>query len=417
MTNTASASPAADASPPVGTAGRAFTALRYPGIRLILLGSLFAFSGYWIWTVSQGWLVLELTGSPALVGLVTGFSMFPFLFMSLVGGVLADRVNRKRVSMVSRSFVVVMMLAEAVLYWTGTIEVWMMLIIALAAGIGFALDNPVRQSMVPDLVPPEHLANAIALTFATSNVCNILGPSIGGILLATVGPGWAFFATAVGNTALFCSYVLLRLPPRAPRAAAPSALRQFREGLRFMRSDEILYILVIAAAISAFIQPYQSMMPVFARELGVGTVALGAMSAAPGIGALVGSLTVATLGGVQQKGRLLLAGAVMVAAMLLAFTASPSLYVALPVLVVLGLSNAFFMTMNNTIVLMRVPDHLRGRVISLMIVAWGLAPLGATLVGVLAGLSNVRIAEAAFAIAALAIIVTVFVRRPSLRAI
>lgn len=417
MTNTASASPAADASPPVGTASRAFTALRYPGIRLILLGSLFAFSGYWIWTVSQGWLVLEITGSPALVGLVTGFSMFPFLFMSLVGGVLADRVDRKRVSMVSRSFVVVMMLGEAVLYWTGTIEVWMMLIIALAAGIGFALDNPVRQSMVPDLVPPEHLANAIALTFATSNVCNILGPSIGGILLATAGPGWAFFATAVGNTALFGCYVLLRLPPRARREAAPGALRQFREGLRFMRSDEILYILVIAAAISAFIQPYQSMMPVFARELGVGTVALGAMSAAPGIGALVGSLTVATLGGVQQKGRLLLAGAVMVAAMLLVFTASPSLYVALPVLVVLGLSNAFFMTMNNTIVLMRVPDHLRGRVISLMIVAWGLAPLGATLVGVLAGLSNVRIAEAAFAVAALAIIVTVFVRRPSLRAI
>lgn len=399
------------------SASRAFTALRYPGIRLILLGSLFAFSGYWIWTVSQGWLVLQLTDSPGLVGLVTGFAMFPFLFMSLVGGVLADRVNRKRVSMLSRSFVVAMMLGEAALYWTGMIEVWMMLIIALAAGVGFALDNPVRQSMVPDLVPPEHLANAIALTFATSNVCNILGPSIGGILLATTGPGWAFFATAIGNSALFCCYILLRLPPRTRKTGAPSAIRQFREGLRFMRSDEILYILVIAAAISAFIQPYQSMMPVFARELGVGTVELGLMSAAPGIGALVGSLTVATLGGVQRKGRLLLGGALMVATMLLVFTTSPSLYVALPILVVLGLSNAFFMTMNNTIVLMRVPDELRGRVISLMIVAWGLAPLGATLVGVVAGMTNVRLAEATFAAAALVIIVTVFVRRPALRAV
>ena len=300
--------------------GGAFVVLRYPGIRLILIGSLFAFSGYWTWVVAQGWVVLQLTDSPFLVGLVSAMAMFPFLFVSLVGGVLADRVDRKRISISSRSVVVLLLLVEAGLVWAGTIEVWMMMLIALSAGTLFSLDNPVRQSMVPDLVPAVHLQKAVAMTFATSNICNILGPSIGGILLATAGAGWAFFATAMGNAVLVLCYILLRLPDRGDRRGSVGALRQFRDGVRFIRGDEIRFILVIAAAMSAFVQPYQTMMPVFARELGVGTVQLGMMAAAPGIGALAGSMTVAIVGGVRRKGLLMLLGASCTASWLLVFT-------------------------------------------------------------------------------------------------
>ncbi len=242
-----------------------FAALAYPGLRLILVGTFFAFGGYWSFLIAQGWVVLQLTDSPFMVGLVSAFADLPFLFFSIAGGVLADRVDRRRVSMASRAFVAVMMLVQAALFWSGALEVWMMMAIAFTAGIGFATDNPIRQSMVPDLVPERHLSNAIALSFASNNVTNIVGPSIGGVLLATAGAGWSFTATAIGNLVLFGCYAVLRLPARAPRPPA-SVVRQLREGLGFVRRDEILFVLVLAAAFAAMVQPYQRMMPVFVRD-------------------------------------------------------------------------------------------------------------------------------------------------------
>ena len=194
----------------------AFASLAYPGIRLILFGTFFAFSGFWAFNIAQGWVVLEITNSAFMVGIVAACSNLPFLFVSLFAGVLADRVDRKKVSLASRATVVAMMVTEAILVWTGVIHIWMMILLALGAGIGFSVDNPVRQSMVPDLVPEHHLGNAVALTFAFNNLTNIVGPSVGGALLALAGPGWSFFATAAGNAVLFTSYLLLRLPPRNP---------------------------------------------------------------------------------------------------------------------------------------------------------------------------------------------------------
>ncbi len=412
--------PTAEPSPglgPVVPAGGPFAALAYPGIRLIIFGTFFAFSGYWVFFVAQGWMVLELTDSPALVGLVSAFSQFPFLVFSFVGGVLADRVDRKKVSLASRGFVVTVMLLEAILVWTGAIEIWMMMLLALGAGVGFSMDNPVRQSMVPDLVEPEHLPNAIALTLASGNLCNIVGPSLGGVLLAGAGPGWAFFATAAGNGILFGSYVALRLPHRARQRSA-GVVRQLRQGVAWVRRDEVFFILVVAAAISGLVQPYQTMMPVFARdELGLGSEGLGVMSAAPGLGALVGSLSVAVLGAAARKGRLMFLGAFMAASALIVFTFAPTLHVALPLLFVIGLSNAFFLTMNNTIVMQRAPAELRGRVISMMVVVWGLSPIGASIAGLVATATDVRIALAAGGALALLTTSVVFARRPTLRAI
>jgi len=395
--------------------GGAFSALRYPGIRLIVFGTTFAFTSFWTFNIAQGWLVLELTDSPALVGIVSACSNLPFLLISLFAGVVADRMDRRRVCLLSRVIVVAMMLTEAALYWTGLIEIWMMVILALGAGVGFSLDNPVRQSMVPDLVPPEELANAVALTFGFNNLTNILGPSIAGALLALAGPGWCFFFTAFGNFMLFCSYVPLKLPPRhVDRTTSP--MLQLKQGLAWVRRDEVFYALLIAAAMTAFIQPYQAMMPVFAKKsLEVGTVQLGMLLAAPGFGAVIGSLAVASAGRREGRGNLLFISAAIAAAGLLAFSVSPLFLVALPLLAILGMANAFFMTLNNTIVLGRAPAELRGRIMSAVIVVWGLSPFGATLAGVAADLTNIRIALAAGALLALAATATIFVRRPTLR--
>lgn len=395
--------------------GGAFSALRYRGIQLIVFGTTFAFTSFWTFNVAQGWLVLELTDSPALVGIVSACSNFPFLVISLFAGVVADRLDRRRVCLFSRVIVVGMMLTEATLYWTGLIEIWMMVILALGAGVGFSLDNPVRQSMVPDLVPPDELANAVALTFGFNNLTNILGPSIAGALLALAGPGWCFFGTAVGNFMLFSSYLPLKLPPRkVDRATSPMA--QLKQGLRWVRRDEVFYTLMIAAGMTAFVQPYQAMMPVFAKKaLDVGTVQLGILLAAPGFGAVVGSFAVASAGRRGERGKLLFAGSLIAAMGLLAFSVAPNFLVALPLLAILGMANAFFMTLNNTIVLGRAPAELRGRIMSAVIVVWGLSPLGATVAGFVAGLTDVRISLAGGALLAFAVTSTILLRRPSLR--
>jgi predicted MFS family arabinose efflux permease len=235
-------------------------------------------------------------------------------------------------------------------------------------------------------------------------------------LLALAGPGWCFFATAFGNAMLFVSYLLLRLPPRKVETHQ-SAFAQLLAGLRWVRRDEVFFMLFMAGGMTAFIQPYQSMMPVFAKNaLDVGTVQLGILLAAPGVGALVGSLSVAIIGRSARRGRLMFMGSLTAAAALFAFSFAPAIAVALPLLAVIGISNAFFMTMNNTITLERAPAELRGRVMSVMIVIWGLSPVGATVAGLVADAVDVRFALALGASLAASVTLTILVRRPSLRA-
>lgn len=375
-------------SPPRRERGWAHGArsLRNSNFRLLLFAQLTSQTGYSGFLVGQGWLALELTDSPLWVGVTSTAGLFPFLLLSLPAGVMADRLDRRRLLLTSRTVVTLAFLVEALLAMTGAIAAWQMLALALVAGTGIALDQPAQQRLTGDYLRPDEIPSGAAMVGVVFQLSIIIGPLVGGTLLAVSGPAACFLSAAIGNLLLILAYAAMRFPAKA-EPSGHSAAREMRAGIAFAVRHPLVRRCGLLLGFTIFaILPYQSLMPVYVRdELGKGSFQLGLILTAPGIGALLGSWLAAYERIVPPATVSMAAGLVAAGLALFGLGWAGTMLTALPLLVGVGLAWGVIFPLGTSIPLLHTPAALRGRVLSLFFVMWGLQPLGSAAAGLGAG--------------------------------
>ena len=382
---------------PVAGRFNTFRSLRHRNYRLIWIGTLFSSSGQWIQQAALGWLTYDLTGSAALLGAVNGARSLPLLFLGPLGGVAADRFDKKRLMLTTQAFMVVISLIFATLIVTGLVEVWHIFVFTLLSGVGWAFNMPVRQSIVPNLVPREDMMNAMALNSAAFNVTRIGGPAVAGLMIAKIGPGENFFIQAAMYIGVSITVMQLSLP-QFKTVTNRSIRGGVTEGAKYVWHHPTLRTQMTLALVPVVIAlPYVSLLPVVARDnLDKGPGGFGMMMSAPGIGAVASTLLLATMKDIQRKGLLLLGAVFAFGITLIAFAASVSIFenyvLALLLLVVVGACQMVFMTTNQTVLQLTTPDEYRGRVMGLFMLNQGLLPLGSLFGGVIAEFTNAQTA-------------------------
>src|SRR5579884_405363 len=295
------------AKPPLGQRLRKLDTFRSlqnnPNYRLYWYGALTSNVGTWMQQVAQGWLVYELTGSALMLGTVSFATSIPTLFLSLFGGVLADRFERRKLMVWTQSASMILAFILSFLTLKGAETITHIIILSFLNGVANAFNAPVRQSIVSDLVKKEDLQNAIAINSTQFQLSQSLGPALAGLTLAAVGPGWCFFINGLSFLAVIWTLVAMDVPPLPPRKRA-SALQSIKESFEYVRSEPVIMGLLVMAAVPAlFGTPFRSMLPAFSESvLRVGPAGLGVMQSAVGIGAVCGALTMASVGPKHRTG-------------------------------------------------------------------------------------------------------------------
>jgi len=356
-----------------------FHALRHRNFRLFSIGQFISLAGTWMQVVALGWLVLDLTNSPFYVGLVSTLTSLPILLFTLWGGVLADRVHRRRALILLQSFMLADALALALLTLTGHITVHWVMALALVHGTSAAFEVPIRQAFIVEMVGKEDLMNAIALNSSNFNITRIFGPMLAGLVVGSVGVAPCFVLNAVSFVAVIVCLLRMEESDARPAPSGASALTTLREGYRYVLDQpQPRALLLLTALYAIFGFAFVSMLPVFARDvLRTGAAGYGGLMTAVGVGASAGALAMAALG--HRVARLrIIRSAGMLFALTLAVTALAQVWwLAAGVLAVAGCTMILNNVSTNTQLQMAAPDHLRGRVMgfySLMVL--GMAPLG-----------------------------------------
>lgn len=364
-----------------------FAALTHRNFRLFLVGQGTSLIGTWMQTVALGWLVLQLTNSPFYVGFNSALRSLGVLLFTLYAGIVADRVDKRRLIVVTQALSMLEAFALAALAWGHVAAIWPVMVLAAFIGVVSAFDIPARQSFIVEMVGKADLVNAIALNSSMFNAARVVGPAIAGALIGLLSIGWCFFLNGVSYLAVIWSLLAMRLPAWTPRPTGPSAWAGFREIVAFIRSDRrVSTLVVLTALLSVFGFPFLPLMPVFARDvLHTGPGGYGGLMVAVGVGAMLGALALAAFSSRVPKGRLLLAGGTAFGLLVAAFSLSRSFALAIAFLAVAGCAMIVNNALTNTMLQTLVPDHLRGRVMGFYsFVFVGLAPLGAFQAGVFA---------------------------------
>lgn len=399
----------------------AFAALRHRNFRLFWSGQVISLIGTWMQTIAQGYLVYHLTGSAALLGLVTTLGSLPVLLLTVFGGVLADRLPKQRVIIGTQAASALLALILGTLVATGVVRVWHVMVLAAALGCVNALDVPTRQAFVVELVGRRDLLNAIALNSSVFNGARIVGPAVAGLLIAHTGLAAPFILNGLSYGAVIVGLLAMRLPPHAaPRQTEP-ALRRLGEGLRYVQHDGAVSTILIVLGIAGVLAfNYPALMPAFAaEEMHQGAQGLGLLYSALGVGAITGALTLAAAGHRLPRAQLFWVGATLFCATQIAFSFMRSLPLAMAALAVMGLFMILFLADANTLVQSLVPDALRGRVMGVYtLVFQGSTPFGSLLAGLIAArLHSVPIALAGGSAISLVAIAVVWWLRPATRAL
>jgi MFS family permease len=349
------------------------------------MSTLFTSAGQWFQQITVGWLVWEMTHSAFLLGSINGFRALPLLLLAPVGGVAADRVNRKWLLQSTAILAFFSSAAMAAIIFAGVLEVWHLFVFTLLTGVVWAFNNPVRQSIVPNLVPKFELMNALALQSAGFNITRILGPALAGVILAHLGGAENFSLQTLAYVGVFLMVVPMVVPV-ASRAASSSIRENLSEGMKYVWSHRTLrtqLILAFVPTILAF--PYMALMPIFATDVyGKAESAFGIMGSAVGVGAVLGTLTLASLSNVERRGMVMMSAILVLGVSLVAFSQARSFELALVLLAVTGAAQMVYLTTNQTILQLIVPDELRGRVMGIYMLSQGMMPLGGLLGGALA---------------------------------
>jgi MFS family permease len=361
-------------------------ALRHRNFQLFFGGQLISLIGTWMQNVAQSWLVYRLTGSSFLLGAVGFAGQIPVFLMAPVGGIIADRRNRQRVVIATQTVSMLLASILAGLSLTKVVQVWHVIVLAALLGVVNAFDIPARQSFIVDMVGKEDLINAIALNSSMFNGARVVGPAVAGLLVASIGEGWCFFANAVSYVAVIIGLLLMRVVWQ-PGKASGSPLENIIEGFQYVRrTTPVRAILLLLGLVSLAGMPYAVLMPIFAdRILHRGANGLGVLMGATGVGALIGALTLAFKKGLRGLGGWVMFSSAGFGASLILFGISKNFWLSVVLLVPVGYSMMVQMASSNTLIQSMVPDRLRGRVMSVYSMMFmGMAPIGALGAGLVA---------------------------------
>jgi MFS family permease len=377
----------------VKRAGRVtFAALSIPNYRRYFYGQAISMAGTWMQMTAQSWLVYHtLHGSSTVLGVIIALQTLPVLALGPYGGVIADRVDKRRLMVILQSAMGVQALALGVLTVTGSVTVWEVGALAALLGLNNAFENPARQSFMMELVGPEHLRNAVTLNSVLVNVARSIGPAIAGLLIATVGEGECFLINAASFVAVVFSLTSMDGSALRPTPPMRRARGQLREGLAYVRSTPALFVpLVMMGLAGCLTYEFQVTLPVMAQQgLHAGAAGFGFMTAAMGVGAAFGGLFVAARGKTGLR-PLVLAAGLFTVTMAMA-TLAPTLAIELIALALVGVANISFMSTGNSTLQLGAAPEMRGRVMSLWFVAFqGSTPIGGPVIGAVMGTFGAR---------------------------
>jgi MFS family permease len=373
-------------------AGRVtFAALAVPNFRRYFAGQSISLTGTWMQMAAQSWLVLTLTHSATALGAIVALQTLPVLLLGPYGGVVADRVDKRRLMVALQMVMGVQALVLGLLTVTGSVRIWEIGALAALLGLNNAFENPARQAFMLEMVGPENLRNAVSLNSVLVNVARSIGPAVGGVLIATVGTGVCFLLNSASFIAVVASLVTLdraAISPSEPSGREPG---QLREGLRYVRrTPELAVPLVMMALVGCLAYEFQVTLPFMAREgLHVGATGFGFMTAAMGVGAVFGGLLVAAKGKTGLP--TLISAATAFGVLLLFASLAPNLPIELVALALTGGASISFMSSGNSTLQLGAAPGMRGRVMSLWFVAFqGSTPIGGPIVGWLMAAAGAR---------------------------
>lgn len=361
-----------------------------------------------------------MTDSAFLVTAVNAVGMLPMLVFSLYGGVIADRMNRRLILIASDVFSLIIVAAQAVLILTNVVQVWQIFALTILHGMVFALGMPARAATVSNLVSHRDLASGVALFTTIFSAGQLVGPALAGYLINAYGMGVPFVASCVILVPALALLLNLKIPTTEPGAQATpqgSILESITEGLRYVWGHTILIgLILLGLATIVFAMPYQTLLPVFARDiLDVGASGLGWLGAMGGVGAIAGSITVASFSDPRQMRVLMLTGGVGLGVFIVLFAMSTVYLLSLALVLFVGFLFQIFMTSNFTLIQVICPDHIRGRVLSIRMIAVGVGPVGMVLLGGGAEVFGPAQATAVMGAISVALVVIILIAIPSLR--
>ncbi|MEU9982370.1 MFS transporter [Streptomyces sp. NPDC050856] len=359
-----------------------FSSLKVRNYRLFFTGAIVSNTGTWMARITQDWLVLGLTGSAAAVGITTALQFLPMLLFGLYGGVIADRYPKRRLLLISQGALGLCGLALAVLTLSGHVQVWHVYLIAFLLGMVTVVDNPARQSFVSEMVGPHQLRNAVSLNSANFQSARLVGPAVAGLLIASIGSGWAFLVNGLSFLAPLAALLMMRTGELHKVERAPRGKGQLREGLRYVAGrPELIWPIALVGFVGTFGFNFPIWLTAFADEVyHVGAGTYGFLNTLMAIGSLAGALLAARRG--SSRLRMLVGAAVLFGALEIVAAFSPAFWLFALLLVPIGMVGLTVNVTANSSVQMATDPTMRGRVMSLyMMVFVGGTPLGAPLVG------------------------------------
>ncbi len=388
-----------------------FSAFYFRDFRLFWIGQLISFSGTWMHSTAQGWLVYSLTKSPFYLGLVAAASSLPILFFTLIGGAVADRFRKRNLLLVTQALSIIPAVMIGLLTSLGVITVWHVMALVVFLGTVNAFDVPARQSFLAEMVEKANLLNAIALNSAAFNGARIIGPVIAGMTIAHIGLPACFYLNALSFLAVIIALSMIKAKGEA-KQSRESILKDISEGVRFIRKESgVRRPILLVATFSLFGIPFVTLLPIFAEEiLDVGVKGLGFLAGSAGAGAFISAIILAFRGDIKEKHRLMSVSATVFPVSLFVFSVSKNYYLSMTALLIVGLAVVNFLATANSSIQLKTPDNLRGRVMSVYtLVFLGMTPIGNSMMGTVAdiiGTANAVSLAAVVCFSASAIILT-----------
>jgi MFS family permease len=395
-----------------------FAALQHRNFNLWFRGQIISLMGTWMQQTAQGYLIFELTHSPAYLGYVGFASGIPAWIFTLYGGVIADRIDRRKLLLATQTSMMLLAFVLAALVFSGLVQPWHIVVLAFLLGIANAFDAPARLAIVSEMVAREDLTNAIALNATMFNTGSAIGPAVAGLAYALIGPAWCFMLNGLSFIGVIVALLLIKLAPRANAARRGSAWSELMEGLRYIAASPTIRTLILLVSITAlFGISSTTLFPAWAVSiLGGDATTTGLLQSARGVGALASALMIASLGRFKFKGRLLALGSIAFPLLMLVFAFVRWIPLSLLVLVGSGIAIILVMNLANALVQTLAPDELRGRIMAIYsLTFFGLLPVGALWAGGLAEVAGEPIAVIVGAAISLAVAAALWFFAPWLR--
>ncbi len=395
-----------------------FIALRHPNYRLWFYGQLVSLVGTWMQNTAQGFLIYQLTNSPAFLGYVAFASGLPSWLFTLYGGVIADRISRRKMIIITQASMMILAFIQAALVFSGLIQPWHILILAFLLGIATAFDAPARQSFVVELVDREDLTNAIALNSTMFNMATVVGPAVAGFAYALVGPAWCFTINGISFIAVITALAMMKLPEWSEKVESGNIAARIKEGLDYMRNSQVIIgIMIMVGIVGAFGSGVFTLTPAWSVEVLRGDASTnGLMLSARGLGSMIGGLFIAWLSRYRVRGQAFTAGSLLLPVVIAGFAVMTHIPFSLVFLCLVGFFFMLVINNANALIQTAVPDHLRGRVMSIyVLVFFGSQPFGSLLAGELAEKLQEPETVLIFAACLMVSSVIVFLRIPSLK--